>query len=424
MEQNYFKDIARPIIFQKKELKSIIIKLYFPFEKKEEEIAKKELLPALLVYMNEQYPSEEEFSKETLKNYILHLGCGIETFGTREFYFFILALPNPKLIKENFLENAFLFFLNTIYHPYIIENGFSPFELEREKKNLIKGIENSKKQLRGYLNNEIINLIDTEGILKQRIENHLDQIEEITPQNLYQFYQEKIQTQKPISFIIGDVEGLEIEQLFQKHLYHDKKTEITFPKQYNCFLPIVRTTPQEITEEKDFEQSSITLCYKIKDMKEEDKITLLGIQGLLASQSSDLLNQKLRQQKGLIYSSWVMVRKRFGTIEITTFIDSNKKQNAIDGIKEVIESLKDETEIEPLLQNLKERLRINLERKKDNKMQILNDYINSYFGILITSEEEYQLAKKVTAKEIKEFVNRLQLDTIYFVKEKSNEKAM
>ena len=159
-------------------------------------------------------------------------------------------------------------------------------------------------------------------------------------------------------------------------------------------------------------------------MKEEDKITLLGIQGLLASQSSDLLNQKLRQQKGLIYSSWVMVRKRFGTIEITTFIDSNKKQNAIDGIKEVIESLKDETEIEPLLQNLKERLRINLERKKDNKMQILNDYINSYFGILITSEEEYQLAKKVTAKEIKEFVNRLQLDTIYFVKEKSNEKAM
>ena len=81
-------------------------------------------------------------------------------------------------------------------------------------------------------------------------------------------------------------------------------------------------------------------------------------------------------------------------------------------------SLKDENVITPLLEKIKERRRINLIKNLDNKYSIMNDYIFKKLKIDYTSKESYELLKEKTAKDIIEFIDRLSLDTVYFLKEK------
>lgn len=156
-------------------------------------------------------------------------------------------------------------------------------------------------------------------------------------------------------------------------------------------------------------------------MKKEDQIILSIITSLLTSLYSRLLNKKLRDENNLIYSSNVTFYPNFGVFEIVVFINPNNKERAKEKIKEVISCLSDEKLITPLLDNIKEHRRINLIKQQDNKYSIFNDEIYKRLEIGYTEKESYELTRNITAKDITNFMDRLKLDTIYFLKEIENE---
>ena len=73
------------------------------------------------------------------------------------------------------------------------------------------------------------------------------------------------------------------------------------------------------------------------------------------------------------------------------------------------------------LNNLIERQRLDVIEKKDNKFIIFDDYISSTLNLDDTLEEYYEKYKNISCEDISNFVNRLVLDTIYFLKEKDHE---
>ena len=154
----------------------------------------------------------------------------------------------------------------------------------------------------------------------------------------------------------------------------------------------------------------------------EDDIIYLGlIKSLLNSLSSRLLDKKLRDENDLIYSSKVISYDRFGSFEITALI--NKKNVELDKMKiqEVLEDLKNVELVTPLLENIKERKRLNLLRMLDDKFALLSDFIVQDLGFDDTIEELYNKSLKVTAEDIAKFIDRLVLDTVYFLKEEEHE---
>ena len=54
-----------------KNFETFYFRIVFPYEEKDEDIAKIHLLPKMLIYMNEKLPTEEEFKKYKLAHYIL-----------------------------------------------------------------------------------------------------------------------------------------------------------------------------------------------------------------------------------------------------------------------------------------------------------------------------------------------------------------
>lgn len=156
-------------------------------------------------------------------------------------------------------------------------------------------------------------------------------------------------------------------------------------------------------------------------MQKEDSIMLGLIQSLLSSQSSRLLSKKLRHENNLIYSSAVNYYPNYGLLKITAYINPKNKDITQEKILEVMDSLKDKDMITPLIEKIKNRRRIDLIRSLDNKYDILNDKINKVLGIDDTEQKRYEKLKEKTAEDVYNFMDKLQLDTIYFLKEKSHE---
>lgn len=408
---------TKPIFIKNENFQTILINIIFPYQEKEEELAKQALLPAMLVYMTEKYPTEEVFQKQLKENYILSYSARQITIGTTAAFNFHLEIPDKKTIKKDVIEKQVGLFSEAIFHPKIENEGFDNFELKREKENLKLKIRNSEKSFKAYLSNQTAKLVDNEGIFSRNLKDHLSQIDEITPQNLYDYWKEKIKNNTPIIFIMGNIEEKEITPIIEKYFIKYDKEYQTLETDYIHYLTPYRTTPQKITEEKEFRDSAISLIYKVKDMKQEDNILLSLVHSLLTSLSSRLLNKKLRDEYNLIYSSEVTFFPNYGLLKITAYINPKNKDLVEEKIKEVLNNLKDENKITPLLEKIKERRRINLIRSLDNKYSIMNDNIFKTLKIDYTSEESYNLLKEKTAKDVAEFIDRLSLDTTYFLKE-------
>ncbi len=408
------------IIKSTKKFETISFRLVFPFEEKEEDIAKIRLLPQMLSFMNSKYPTEEAFKKAKLENYIVGYDTQYAILGTSGFIMFNLMTVDPKLIKDNNLENIVAFLEECVYHPKLIEGGFDKFELEREKEIIRTNVNNKEKYLAGYLDYKIPPLVDNEGIFQRGIYNHLEQLDEVTPQNLYTFYQNIVEEASPYIFVIGNVKEDEITSLFNKYFKKNKQVKIS-QKNYNCFLKPYRKTPQVIVEEKNFKESAVALIYKFKDLKKEDKPVISMVRKLLSSEVSNILFNKLRTEEGLVYTADAINNSRYGLFEIIAYTDKDKLEYAKEKMLECLEDLKNPEIVTPLLEELIKDYLIAKKESKDYKGYILDDMMDEYFEIIKPEKARLNQIKKINAKAIKDIVSRMELDTCLYVKEKDDE---
>ena len=412
--------ITNPTLIKNENFETIIISVIFPYQEKIEELAKQALLPAMLMYMNEEYPTEEEFQKALKENYIVDYFAKQITVGTTNSFAFYLVIPDKLTLKKDYVEKQISFLEKCLYHPKLINKEFDNFELEREKENLLIKLKNTDKSFHAYQTKRLHKLVDNEGIFSRSLYDHQDLIEKLTSKELYKFYQEKIKNNHPLIFILGNIEKQTILPIIKKYFPTLKEQE-TLKTNYRHYLNPFRITPQEIIEEKQFKDSSLSLVYKVENMKKEDTILLGLLKNILTSQSTRLLNKKLRDEYNLVYSSSATFYPNFGIFEITAYVNPKNKDLALEKILEVMNDIKQGKEIKSLIEKITRRRKTILIRSLDNKYSILTNEIYKKLDIAYTDKESYDLLTKVTEEDLLEFLSRLKLDTIYFLKEMQDE---
>lgn len=412
--------ITNPTLIKNENFETIIISVIFPYQEKIEELAKQALLPAMLMYMNEEYPTEEEFQKALKENYIVDYFAKQITVGTSNSFAFYLVIPDKLTLKKDYVEKQISFLEKCLYHPKLINKEFDNFELEREKENLLIKLKNTDKSFHAYQTKRLHKLVDNEGIFSRSLYDHQDLIEKLTSKELYKFYQEKIKNNHPLIFILGNIEKDTILPIIKKYFPTLKEKE-TLKTNYRHYLNPFRITPQEIIEEKQFKDSSLSLVYKVENMKKEDTILLGLLKNILTSQSTRLLNKKLRDEYNLVYSSSATFYPNFGIFEITAYVNPKNKDLALEKILEVMNDIKQGKEIKSLIEKITRRRKTILIRSLDNKYSILTNEIYKKLDIAYTDKESYDLLTKVTEEDLLEFLSRLKLDTIYFLKEMQDE---
>ena len=274
------------------------------------------------------------------------------------------------------------------------------------------------KNLNVYHSVKLVEHADTEGTLSRNISNHQWLIDECTRQGVYEYYKNNILNNSPIVFVFGNFDDEKVTSLCKKYLLKDEV--ISYDEDYNHFLE-PRDEVNVVDEKSDFKDSALSMVYKVKDMTENDFHKLTLVNGLLSSASSRLLMKKLRDEEEIVYSAFSSSNMRAGILFIDCYINKNNKDLAISKIKEVMESLKNPEFIKPFLDNIIERSRLNLLRLLDDKNILLDEVVVKTLGFDITNKEKYELIKNMSSEEISEFMNRLVLDTVYFLEEEEHE---
>ncbi len=405
-----------------KNFNTILVRILFPFILKKEDILKKTILPSMLVYTNEKNPNEEDFRKELSKHGIFTITASIIEIGKQFFLSFTLIIPDKKTIKEDLLEDALCFFLDTIYHPNKVEGAFEERLFEKEKRRLKRDIENVFHNITSYNNYKIWNFLDPKEEYIVSSINHKDQLEQLTTKDVYNFYEKIVYKKKPFIFLYGDFIKKTAKRTIQNYL---EKEKVVFPKDFHPIYQDMFTKEIEkeikIEEKKPFNQSKLTYVYQIKEATREDEVLLNCINRMLSYDAIDLLMKKLRDELGIVYTTSSRIIGEGSLLFITANIYKENKKEAEKGIEEVIELLKDKTKVEVFLKEVKEEIKIERIQRNDSANALFNNYIEQIMKTGKGIEELYDKMLEVKIEDITTFVKRFQKILTCFIEGEENE---
>ena len=408
-----------PYFLQNKSFGTVTISVMFPYKYQEDDFMKVRLINDV-INRSMNYQTKQDFKNAIINNYIISLYADYENFENTSYTKFILTIPNPQKLKGVSLDNCLKFLADYIYNPFIEDNGLEKNEVAKFIDIYHKNIKESNNLINKYAKRRVFEICAPNTKLSSTMVSHEKELDKITPQNLYNFYKEKIINGNPFVFVMGDVDKQEMNCLINKYIFKKKETTIQISKRQNHFLKPKEV--QVITEEKDFFQSFITLVYKVKDMTEKDRYSLIAIGLLLNDQASHILFKKIRLENDLAYTTSAFYRSYYGLLALTALINKTSKNKTIKTFNKVIKLLKDENYITPLLEKIKNSEKINMIRAKDNKAVIFNNFIDETLDFALSDEEHYQRLCAVTAQDIKKLANKLILDTQYFIRGKKDAK--
>jgi len=399
---------------------TIYFLLIYPSTYKKEDMGKFSLVKQNVMNSSKKYPTEQEYKKEYQKSFIINSKLKTVRINTNLFIEAQLTVPDPKKVKSFDLDKAFQFFMDTIYFPNVTNEAFDEYQFNREKEFIQNSIENSSKNIRDVGYQKFITYIDEVGILKDNLYHNRHLLDEVTPKSLYEFYDKNVLQIEPMILVYGDIEEEKVQEMFSKYIDISPKT-IEIEKNYNCFLT-PRTETQFIEENSNFKQSALYMGYKILDMKEEDTIYLRLLSRILDGGENDLLFKALRLEHNLVYGVSMSDYFKNGMFFIETYLKASSKEEAIEAIKTTLSSLREPDFVKECLDKILIANKYNLIRRKDSKYSVLDDYLDKLAELDDTLEEIYEKYENLDIDKFLEFLDRVVLDTVYFLRGDESEK--
>lgn len=414
------KFTSTPYIIKNKNYSTITFKLIYNYRYNTGDIVYINLLQHLISNYSKKYKTEQEFKLEATKRLIINMGSKKRILNDNLFLTFTLTVPDPKKVKDFDIENAFSYFYDMIYYPNVSNGQFDKKQFLREKEYIKLSLNESIKKISDFSYQRFISYFDDNGVLKDNMYNNLNLLDEINSKKLYEYYKKIIIDNTPICIVYGDVEKKQIYELYYKYFNNSDK-HIIINKNYNCYLK-PRVNSQYIEEESNYNQSVLYFGYKIEKMKEKDKIYLSLLCNILCSRETNLIFNTLRLDNNLIYSSDFGCKPTKAMFFIEAYISKKSKNKTINVIDEMFRRIKDKNLIKEYIDKILIGIEYELIESKDFKYFKLNNFIAKKSESGFTLQDIYNGYKRINIDEFLKFLERVKLDTIYFLRGESDEK--
>ena len=191
---------------------------------KRENVTKDALIAAVLRRGTKNIISQDKISKELEEMYGASFDCGIEKTGDNHIIKFYLEALNEEFLpeKEELTQKCINILLDIVTNPFVENNGFKQEYVDGEKENL-KQIINGKidNKARYSLDRCIEEIFKGEpyGLYKY---GYVEDLEKITPQNLYEYYKELIKNCKIDIYYSGIFDNDNTEKIIEKRLQENR----------------------------------------------------------------------------------------------------------------------------------------------------------------------------------------------------------
>lgn len=402
-----------------------VVFLTIPLEK--ENITKNALIPAILRSGSHKYEIYQKISEELEMLYGASFDCGIDKTGDNLVLKFYIESINDNYLPQinNNLEKVLEILLDIIFDPKVTNDEFEAEYIEIEKRNLEMIIKAQKDDKDQYAYDRCINIMYNNSGYGLSKYGNLEDLQAINSHNLYEQYKQLIDNAKIDIIISGDYEEekilnyVETNELIKK--LNPRKEKININK-YSTEIKDKKDKANEINEELDIVQGKLVIGLDILPNELGDfRFISILYNAIFGNGVSSKLFQIVREKESLAYTAKSEYIAQKNNIFIRCGIECQNYEKATELIKKLLEDMKNGEFSEEDITKAKDYILAGVDAiNEEQDSQILFLFGQELTKMPLTIEEHKNNIQKVTKEQIVEFANKIQLNTIYFLKNGGN----
>ena len=422
---NYKKEELKPGItlhrINTNKFKTNLFSIFLTTKLNRENITKNALLTAVLRRGTQKLTTQEEISKYLENMYGASFDCGVEKSGDNHVLKFYLESINNEFLptEENLSKECMDVLLDIVFNPYIEDESFKKEFVEGEKENLKQIIEGKIDNKARYAFDRCIEEMyknEPYGLYKY---GYVEDLENIDNKKLYEYYKNFIKDVKIDIFVSGDIDEKIISEIKENEIIKNLDgREAVYNINKENELKNKVSEPRIVTESMQIAQGKLILGLDVLDNKKENKYQTSVYNVILGGSANSKMFQNVREKASLAYTAGSNYLRQKDNIFIKCGIDIPNYEKALELIKEQLKQMENGNFTDEDIENAKIIIKASVESIPESQDSEITYYFSQELSEEFVSIDEYMKnIEKVTKEQIVEIAKKIQINTIYFLKD-------
>ncbi len=394
---------------------TLVLKMKAPLTK--EDVTYRALLPYVLQSNTSKYPTTPE-----LRSYLDDLyGAGfyvdVAKKGEYQIISFTIDIVNEKFLSDStpLLEKAFGLLSEVIFNPKKNGEAFDSKTVSNEIRSLKQRIQSISDDKMRYSATRLVEEMCKNEPYALEASGNLQDLETITPESLFAYYKKMLSEDEIDLYVIGDIDGSEVEALADKYVSLQERKPVSLPRETAKAVE----KEKEIIENSDVKQGKLNIGYRTQvAYGDPDYYALQLFNGIFGGFSHSKLFINVREKASLAYYAASRLESHKGLLMVMAGIENANYKQALDIIHAQMKEMKQGNFSDEELAQTKAVVKNQLLETIDvsrGLVEIL--YHNVISGQDISLDEWFAKTERTTKEEIIAVGQKIQLDTIYFLTE-------
>ncbi len=409
-------------IIKTKKFKTIIVLVNFKKPITKDEVTIRNLLPLVLLQSNKKYPTKRLLNIAAEKLYGIEVNINEQTLGNYGIVSFALTMINEKYTEKGMQEKSLSFLFDILFNPHIENEAFNSKSFNIVKNNFKSKLYSIKDDTKQYSIIRMLEELDNESPLSFRV-GYLDDLEKITPEDLYEYYQKMLKSDKIDIYVLGDIESYEIKKIFLKHFKIN-----TIKKRKENLIIVHKKYRKRIKKIKEYErinQAKLSIGCKLIRLSDYEKKYVFPIFcKILGGPGASKLFINIREKNSLSYYITSIYRMADNLLLIISGINNENFEKTLQLIKKELHDMVKGNISDEELENAKKDMISVIQDIEDIPVRVINSYALMNLVGLDDFEERKKKYFKVTKEELKQVAKKVKMDTVFLLygDEKSGEE--
>jgi predicted Zn-dependent peptidase len=392
---------------------TIVWKMKAPLTK--ENVTKRALLPQVLQSSSEKYPTTTALRSYLDELYGATFFVDLGKKGEYHVMSFSIEIANEKFLMDPspLLQKGFEFLAGALTKPNLVGAGFDPETIEKEKRSLKQRIQSVFDDKMRYSNLRLIQEMCKGEPYALEVNGELDEVDSITAESLYTYFQKAFQEDEMDLYFIGAVKEEEVKKLVSGLLQFPDRT----PQKQDTSENIKVEKVQDVKEQQDVKQGKLNMGYRTNvKYGDPDYYALQVFNGIFGGFSHSKLFINVREKASLAYYAASRLESHKGLMMVMSGIDLKNYDQAIGIIHEQMDAMKKGDFTDAELEQTKAVIQNQMLETIDTSRGLIEVlYHNVVAHVDIKLDTWLTEMQKVTKEEITAVAEKIELDTIYFL---------
>ena len=399
--------------------KTITMKVIFHTPIIKEDITKRNILSDILLQSTKEYKTRRDLTIKSEDLYAADIYTSNQRVGNYIMTSFILQTLNDKYTEENNFEESIKFLHEIIFNPDVEEERFKEDKLELVKSNATLALNSIKEDAANYSLIRMSEAYDKTSPISYRMTGYLEDLDKITEENLYEYYERMLDNDYVDIFILGDINEKELLPIIKKYFKFKKVKK----RKASYYLPNKKPRKRRLfaKETTKNSQSKLAIACPITKMTDYEKnYSLLLANIILGGTGDSKLFKEVREENSLCYTIRSNYNRLDNLMVINAGIDNVNFDKAVELITKNIQDMKKGKFTDSDINVAQEFYKTSAESLMESPSRIINEVLTEEILGVEPLSERVRKIEKVTKKDIMRACKKINMDTVFLLEGGNN----